>query len=159
MKRIAFLFAALFVFAGASHAQTIEPTMYAAPTVLADSQLARGLRAQIINCTGHCVQLNWTLSTDDDAGAATPVNCTTSSACSQNVYRVAGSCSSSTVFGSPLTNVSATAATFTDSTVKVGQSYCYALAFVLNSLSSSFSNSVSAVILPAPQTGVTEQSK
>jgi hypothetical protein len=157
MKNFFGLAVLVFGFAAAARGQAIEPTMYSAPSELVE--LARGLRAQIGNCTGHCVQLSWTLSVDDDVNLSPPVNCTTAAACSQNIYRSAGGCSSTTTFGAPLTSVAANATTFTDTTIKVGQSYCYALAFVLNAAASNFSNSVSAVILPAPQTGVTEQSK
>lgn len=166
LKRIGLLLSAVLFFSGAAHAQRAA---YQAPTELVQAlKLVRELKSdlsvlrvvpQVTGCTGHCVGLFWTLSIDDDAGAATPVNCTTAAACSQSVFRAAGSCTSTTVFGSPIATLAATAISFTDSNVKVGQSYCYAMSFSLNSLSSGLSNSVAAVILPASQTGLGEKSQ
>lgn len=180
LKRIGLVLAAVLFFSVAAHAQRepIETTMIETPSdlVLDEKptelvqalQLVREIKAelaplrvvpQVTGCTGHCVGLFWTLSIDDDAGSATPVNCTTAAACSQSVFRATGSCTSSTTFGSPIATLAATAAAFTDSNVKVGQSYCYAVSFSLNSLSSGLSNSVAAVILPAAQTGLGEKSQ
>lgn len=98
----------------------------------------------------HQTNLNWVLSTDDNA-----TNCTTITSCSQNVYRAAGACTSTTTFGTPLFSASSSAVNYSDTAVVVGLSYCYAVTFVVNGTESVKSNTVSVTIAPYPPTGVT----
>ena len=102
----------------------------------------------------HIAALTWTLSTDDTttACAATGANC------SQAVYRAPGSCSSTSIFTALNSTVSATATTFSDTTITPGQ-FCYAVTFTIGGVTSIVfksgdSNFVSVSLPPAPQTGL-----
>jgi len=100
--------------------------------------------------TTHQVNLVWTLSSDD-----TTTNCPTITSCAQSVYRAAGTCSSTTTFTTALTTLSSSATTYIDTSVVVGQSYCYAVSFTANGTESSKSNQASAVVIPFSPTGFT----
>ncbi len=128
-------------------------------TILLSSLLllfAAGAQAQAT----HQVTLTWVLSTDDNT-----ISCTALSPCSQNVYRTLGACTPTTVFASPLANISATAAAYTDLAVSPGQTYCYAVTFVDNTGESPIligvtgANSVTAKVLPFPPTNLAETPK
>jgi hypothetical protein len=86
---------------------------------------------------GHSVSLSWTASID---AAANP-------SLTYSVYRATGSCTAT--FTKINTNV--TLSVYTDPSMQPG-SYCYKVTSVLNGAESVFSNSASAVILPAPPT-------
>ncbi len=88
--------------------------------------LAGSARAQ-----SHSAALTWTLSADDTTTA-----CAVSGAnCSQAAYRASGACSSTSVFAALNTTLSATATTFTDTTLVPGQ-YCYAVTFTIGGVTS-----------------------
>lgn len=88
----------------------------------------------------HSVSLAWTASTDGGT---------------VNVYRIPGSCPSSTTTGNgtKLTAAPVAGTTYVDSTVLVG-SYCYYVTAVLSGAESVPSNLVPAVILPSAPTAV-----
>src|SRR5215831_17632004 len=90
----------------------------------------------------HSVVRNWVLSSDDTTTA-----CAAPNTCLQNVYRATGACSATSSF-LVITSPAATAITFTDTNVSVGQTYCYQVTFEINGLESPPSNQVSAVIRP-----------
>lgn len=102
----------------------------------------------------HSATLSWALSVDDDAGAATPVNCVAAATCMQNVYRAAGSCSATSNF-TLLTGValSPTVTTYTDSTLHPGV-WCYGVTFSINGLESA-KDEVTVQLQPSPVTGLT----
>ncbi len=94
---------------------------------------------QIIDCnscivvaqTSHSAALTWALSTDDTTTACA----VTGANCSQAAYRAPGACSSTSVFTALNSALSATATTYTDSTLVPGQ-YCYAVTFTIGGLTS-----------------------
>lgn len=99
----------------------------------------------------HSAVLNWTLSTDDTIAA-----CAAPNTCLQNVYRATGVCSATSTF-SIVNSPAATAATFTDTAVSVGQTYCYQVTFEINGLESLPSNQVSAVVRPFAPSNLARQ--
>ena len=114
--------------------------------------LCLGLFAGSASAQAHKATATWTLSTDD----TTTVCSATGNTCSQNSYRASGACSSSSVF-TLLGALSATATTFTDTTIVPG-TWCYAVTFVLNGKESlvflsTDSNFATVSLQPAPQTG------
>jgi|SRR5690242_3512543 len=103
---------------------------------------------------GHSAALLWTLSTDDTTG-----NCAAPSVCSQNVYRIAGTCPVPFVTSStPLSSVGATATSFTDNAPLFGNS-CYAVTFVINSSESAFSNGAGGSLRPASPSTLSDVEK
>ena len=101
----------------------------------------------------HSAALTWTLSTDDTTTACA----VTGAACSQNVYRASGACSSTSVFTS-LGSVSATATAYTDSTIVPGN-YCYAVTFTIGGQTSVIfqtgdTNFASVSLSPAPESSL-----
>ncbi len=95
----------------------------------------------------------WTLSTDDTTAFCS----TTGNTCSQNSYRAPGVCSATSVF-TLLGSLSATATTFSDTTLTPG-TWCYAVTFVQNGQESvvflsTNSNFVTVSLRPSPQTGM-----
>lgn len=101
----------------------------------------------------HTATGTFTLSSDDTAAACA----VTGANCSQNVYRASGACSASSVF---VLNqaLSATATTFTDSTIVPG-TYCYAVSFVINGKESIIfttgdTNFTTVSLQPKAQTGL-----
>ena len=95
----------------------------------------------------HSAALSWTLSTDDVAAICTTVGTT----CSQAVYRAPGACSTSSVFVL-ISSPSATATTFTDTTITPG-TYCYAVTFVENSLEST-KDTITVILPPSSPSGL-----
>jgi len=92
----------------------------------------------------HSVDLAWGASPD---AAANPT-------LSYNVYRSQTSCAAATTF----TKINSTAAgslAFTDSSVAVGNTYCYQVTAVLNGLESIPSPQAQAVILPSASPSLT----
>lgn len=93
--------------------------------------------------TAHSVALAWTASSD---AAANPT-------LTYNVYRLVRVCPSGTPTG--FTQVgTASATTYSDTAVSVGNTYCYYVTAQLNALQSVPSNTASAVILPAAPTAL-----
>src|SRR5215831_3588864 len=112
------------------------------------------VRPHLLAQTGnpHNVTLTWTQSTDFNT-----TNCTTTSPCVNNVYRAPNACSTSSSFlivaGPPAT------VTYNDTSVSVGQTYCYQVTFSINGLESAPSNQVTATIRPFAPTSLGEQTK
>lgn len=96
--------------------------------------------------SSHTATLNWTLSVDD-----VTASCSAAGACSQNVYRAPGACSSSSAF-TLLSSPSATATSYVDATVTPG-TWCYGVTFVENG-DESVKDTVTVTLQPAPPTGV-----
>jgi hypothetical protein len=101
------------------------------------------------NAQGHHASFSWTLSTDD-----TTTTCAAPNTCSQTIYRIAGACGTAPTFTTPLSSLSATATTYTDSTIVPGI-WCYGLSFTQNGLESA-KDFVTVSLPPASQTGFTE---
>jgi hypothetical protein len=78
--------------------------------------------------TGHSAALTWTLSTDDTTTACA----VTGANCSQAVYRGPGACSATSTLTALNSSLSATATSYTDTTITPGQ-YCYAVSFTIGS--------------------------
>lgn len=144
MKRIILAVLLTLCFGAASRA-AIEPTMYVAPTEL--SRLSAAADPAPQTGAGHSTALSWTLSADDTTTA-----CTATAGCLQNAYRASGACSATSSF-SLLTStaLSATATTFTDTTVTPGV-WCYGVTFEINGLESA-KDTVSVTLQPASPTG------
>ena len=106
----------------------------------------------------HSATLTWTLSVDDDAALATPVNCVASANCLQNVYRAQGACSATSNF-TLLTNtaLSPTATTFTDASLTPGV-WCYGVTFSSNGLESA-KDTTTVSLSPSPVTSLSGTAK
>ena len=86
----------------------------------------------------HSVQISWTTSIDQVDG--------------YNIYRgVAGSGTETTA---PINSALVAATTFTDTSVSEGEKLAYFVTSVKSGVESVHSNEVTAVILPAPPTGL-----
>lgn len=92
----------------------------------------------------HAVALAWTASIDAVAN----------STLTYNLYRAASSCATASSF-TKVNTAAISGTSFTDSSVTVGNTYCYQATSVLNGLESVDSNQTAAVILPAPPTALT----
>lgn len=179
MKKILFAGFLFLVFGQAARAAhvAVEPTMYEAPTELAQQtptelvqalQLVRELKSDLAFLTvaprlvavpaaqaggGHSAALTWVLSTDDTTTA-----CTTTANCLQNVYRASGACSVSSSFSLLTTTaLSSTVTAFTDSTVTPGV-WCYGVTFEINGLESN-KDTVAVTLQPAPPSGAAATAK
>lgn len=95
----------------------------------------------------HTVSLAWTISVDD-----TTNNCVAAGSCHQTVYRAPGACGTATAFVS-LGTLTATQATYTDSTVTPG-SWCYALTFTMNGVESARDTVSVSLQQPTAPTGI-----
>lgn len=115
--------------------------------------LALGTAVQCQSAPHPSVTLTWVLSVDDTATI-----CAAPNVCIQNIYRIAGTCSGTFALPTGATPIASglgsAITTFTDTSVSIGQKFCYATTLSVNGIESSFSTSVSAVILPSPQTNL-----
>ena len=123
--------------------------------VLIATMVVLSALASLAQGAGHSVVLTWSASTDP--GAA------------YNVYRAAGTigggnsvtCPAAPVIplpvGSAWTQITTgvTATTYTDTAVSAGSAYCYAATSTLSGLESGPSNVASALVFPAPPSGLT----
>jgi hypothetical protein len=111
--------------------------------------LALLLAAPAFAQSAHSVTLSWTIS--PDAGA--------NPALTYNVYRAPSACPAA---GPPANQVkigSASVLTFQDTSVSIGQVYCYTVRSALNGSESLDSNTAAAVILPSPPANLTVTAK
>lgn len=105
----------------------------------------------------HTVTLSWTLSADDDAGAATPVNCVSGANCMENVYKAVGACSPTSNFILVTTTALSPTATTFSGPLTPGV-FCYAVTFTINGLESP-KDTVTVSLSPSPVTSLTESSQ
>ena len=153
--KLSVLILALLAIAAAAPARTTKDFYagaFAAPH--SETRLAGGQTGG-----GHSTALSWALSADDVTTA-----CVTGANCLQNVYRAAGTCSASSAFTLlTATSLSATAVTFTASTVTPGVwcygvtvtpgVWCYGVTFGINGLESA-KDTVTVTLQPASPSGL-----
>lgn len=97
---------------------------------------------------GHSGTLTWTLSIDD-----TTTECSVAGAnCSQNVYRASGTCTQTSPVFTLLSNQSAAAVSYTDSTITPG-TWCYAVTFDIQA-TESVKATAQVSLQAAPPTGL-----
>lgn len=95
----------------------------------------------------HSVTLTWVASAD---AAANP-------SLTYNIFRSVSTCAAATTFAQ-INTAAITTTTFTDTSVSVGNTYCYEATAVLNGVQSADSNTAQAVILPAPPSSLVAKS-